>query len=533
MNTILPAQFMTANTPLQPITNQEHTLITGLAEQCQKVLGEHGLGRVMMDGGILPPRFETMGLSGDGRVGVIKLDVSPASLPGKGSVAKATSKPVLSDLSGRTGYPWIGVNHTGVTYVIWLEQTKHQPMPNTVTLNWTARPKDESYPIALGVDQMGHHRWMSLHDTVHILVGGESRSGKSTWAHATLAGLLPFYSPDELHLALLDAKGVEFLMWRDIPHLVAPIADEPPQADALLASIAVEMDRRKTLFTEVMARNLEGYNQAAKMVGRPTLPLFLVVMDELTDFIVQRPDLGKSFTRSLTRLASKGAAFGIILIILTQNPKAKIIDTLIRGNMSTRIAFRVASPVHSRTILGQNVNGHGAHQLPRTHRGRMMARLDGALTEMQGYYVSDEMVRKVVAGIQDQNWPRAAQLKIIDPGVYAAEAEAVERGMDDAEMYLGETDDDFKLEDALELSENEWAALRVAMEEMDGALAVNPLFETTRQRGVDISQGTLRSLLSRLESQGWIESPRSVTAPRRCTNALIEQIVTHNTRQAH
>ena len=264
MNTVLPAQFMTANTPPRPITNQERTLITGLAEQCQKMLGEHGLGRKMMDGGILPPRFETMGLSGDGRVGLIKLDVSPASLPGKGAVAKATSKPILGDLSGRTGYPWIGVNHTGVTYVIWLEQTKHKPIPNTVTLELDSPPQGRALSYRPGrrpdgvspLDVAARHRshpgrWRVSQRQIHL--GARDP-----------CGLLPFYSPDELNLALLDAKGVEFQcggMFHTWSRLSPTSRRRPTRC---WSRFAAEMDRRKMLFTEVMARNLEGYNQAAR-----------------------------------------------------------------------------------------------------------------------------------------------------------------------------------------------------------------------------------------------------------------------------
>ena len=151
-------------------------------------------------------------------------------------------------------------------------------------------------------------------------------------------------------------------------------------------------------------------------------------MDELTDFIVQRPDLGKSFTRSLTRLASKGAAFGIILIILTQNPKAKIIDTLIRGNMTPASGFPGGQPGALKDHPGSERQWAWSHQLPRTHRGRMMARLDGALTEMQGYYVSDEMIRQVVTGIRARNGRARATAKIVDPRAYTDESRSHRRG---------------------------------------------------------------------------------------------------------
>jgi hypothetical protein len=526
---ILPTQFMMASSARQappPISTEERSLLEQLGQQCQQVLGEHGLGReVVGGGGILPPRFEAMGLSDDSKVAIFKLDVSRPSLPGKGAIHKAASKPVLSDLSGLTGYPWVAVNHTGITYLVWLAQSQRKPLPGIASLDWTARPKDITYPVPIGVSNTGDHVWMSLFDTSHVLVGGESRSGKSTWAHAMLCGMLPFCTPDTLTLALLDAKGVEFSMWKHVPHLVAPICKRADQADVLLTSTAAEMDRREVLFDQVMARDLQGYNSSAKLLGHPTLPVTMILIDEVTDFMVQRPDLAKSLTHSLVRLASKGAAFGIFLIIVTQNPKAKVIDTLIRGNLSTRLAFRVASPEHSRTILGSNVNGRGAHQLPRSRRGRFMARLDGDLVEMQGYYVDDDLIRKVTKGIVGQGWPRAAQIDCVDPGTHAAEAETIVQSIDEVGRLLSDIEP--IPEEDLELSEVEWRVLRVAIDEMEGDLSVNPLYGKLKEAGIGCSHRQLRGLIERLIVSGWVAEQRSSNDPRRCTDALIEAVAAY------
>ena len=139
----------------------------------------------------------------------------------------------------------------------------------------------------------------------------------------------------------------------------------------------------------VFARNLLTYNERVAQRGsdEAALPLILVVIDEVSDIALQC-GLRSAFYKNLIRLSSKGAAFGLILVLATQNPKAEVLNTLIRGNMSTRIAFRVSSAEHSRTILGTG----GAQKLPRTIRGRMLARLDESLVELQGFYVSDEAV---------------------------------------------------------------------------------------------------------------------------------------------
>ena len=185
--------------------------------------------------------------------------------------------------------------------------------------------------------------------------------------------------------------------------------------------------------------------------------------------------LSSAFYRNLIRLSSKGAAFGLTLVLATQNPKAEVLNTLIRGNMSTRIAFRVSSAAHSRTILGRS----GAQELPRTVRGRMLARLDQALTPLQGFYVSDEAILSLARGQVN------GQAPVLTP--------------------------------------IEWALAAYALQELEGTFPIGRLYE--RFRG-EISHRQLVKLGQRWESKGWLTPPPSATEARQVTPALRAQILT-------
>jgi DNA segregation ATPase FtsK/SpoIIIE-like protein len=232
--------------------------------------------------------------------------------------------------------------------------------------------------------------------------------------------------------------------------------------------VVTEMDRRRELFAGVFARNLLAYNERVPKVGAPPLPLILVVIDEVSDIALQA-GLKSTFYRNLIRLSSKGAAFGIILVLATQNPKAEVLNTLIRGNMSTRIAFRVSSVEHSRTILGCG----GAQTLSRTIRGRMKARLDDALVELQGFHVPDEAVLSLT-----RHWIASS----------------------------GPT-----------LSPVERALVVYARQELDGAFPIRRLYDQFKGQ---ISYRQLVRLGRRWENNGWLEPSASAVEARIVNDAL-------------
>jgi len=283
-------------------------------------------------------------------------------------------------------------NSRGLIFGVKLEPDPARPkirLPQRVHLNLETRPEGIYFiPIGQGA---GGHLWHSLLETGHILVGGESGSGKSTWLNTALASLLAGHTSQELQIAIVDPKAVEFQAYQGVPHLFRPIATEVDEASLLTAHLLAEIDRRQALFRHAGAKNLSRYNKSVQ----DRLPLILLIVDEVTDIALQA-GLKSPFYTDLIRLVSKGRAFGLVVILATQNPKAEVLNTLIRGNMSTRIAFRVATAEHSRVILGSG----GAQKLSRTIQGRLMVQLDREEEILQGFYITDEEIEQLTCQLQ-------------------------------------------------------------------------------------------------------------------------------------
>ena len=343
-------------------------------------------------------------------LGVVAFEVDAQRLPVK--IENLLDPEVAHQMQASLGGRRVKVtNSRGLLFGVKLEpdppKTKVR-LPRRVPFNLDARPEGTYLiPIGQGVDGLV---WRSLPETGHILVGGESGSGKSTWLNVALAALLATHTPQELQVAIVDPKEVEFQAYQDLPHLFAPVATEVDDASALTARLMAEMDRRRALFRHAGAKNLPRYNQRSgephPELAKERLPLILLLVDEVTD-IALAAGLKSPFYTDLIRLSSKGRAFGLVMVLATQNPKAKVLDTLIRGNMSTRIAFRVATADHSRIILGCG----GAQELPRTVRGRLKARLGRGLETLQGLYITDEEVERLTDELRGRQPPVLTELE--------------------------------------------------------------------------------------------------------------------------
>lgn len=435
------------------------------AERIRDALTRLGYCYETKSGALIEVSYRELSLVGD-RYGLLEVDVQ--RLPPRVRIDKLSHRETLHHLTAVVGRPVRKLNTTGLTYCVELRPRPRRRLPHRVPLDLDARPPGP-YMIPIGHGTDGPV-WRSLLETSHMLVGGESRSGKSTWLNALLVALLATHDPGELRLALVDPKGVEFTAYDGLPHLVRPVAVTPPTATAVTGWLVTEMDRRRDLFASVFARSLETYNARARRTGDPALPLILVAIDEVTDIALQC-GLRSAFYKNLIRLASKGAAFGLVLVLATQNPKAEVLSTLIRGNLSTRIAFRVSSAEHARTILGCG----GAQDLPRTIRGRMLARLDQGTTPLQGYYVSDEAIHALT-----RRWVQQGA-----PAFSAIERELVQHSLD----------------------------------ALDGGFPIGKLYNAFRGR---VSRRQLLKLGQRWEAAGYLTAPpaNAPTTPRRVTEAL-------------
>jgi DNA segregation ATPase FtsK/SpoIIIE, S-DNA-T family len=209
--------------------------------------------------------------------------------------------------------------------------------------------QDTSSPLsfAIGRDISGTPIIADLARMPHILVAGQTGSGKSVMINTILTSLLYRNSPADLKLILVDPKQVELKPYDDIPHLLTPVITEPEKCISALKWAVAEMERRYRALAEVSKRNIGEYNNLKKEEG---MPYIVIVIDELADLMMMA---ARDVEALVVRIAQKARAVGIHLVLATQRPSVDVITGLIKANVPARIAFTTASQVDSRTIIDQ------------------------------------------------------------------------------------------------------------------------------------------------------------------------------------
>jgi S-DNA-T family DNA segregation ATPase FtsK/SpoIIIE len=276
----------------------------------------------------------------------------------------------------------------------------------------------ESFPltIALGRDVSGQPVIADLALMPHLLIAGATGSGKSVCLSSILTSLLFQNSPARLRFLLVDPKMVELVHFNGLPHLAKPVVREVQKASFALRGVMKEMDRRYQEFAKAGIRNIEHYNSLCEKRGEEPLPYIVVAIDELADLMMVDPD---EIERLICRLAQLSRATGIHLIIATQRPSVDVVTGLIKANFPARICFAVSSQVDSRVVL----DTAGAETL--LGRGDMlyMAPDSSSMVRLQGCFVSDEEIAKVVAFWQREVGISAEQEVIPWEGEVEGEAE--------------------------------------------------------------------------------------------------------------
>jgi len=245
-------------------------------------------------------------------------------------------------------------------------------------------------PLGKGVSGKPHVE--DLSKMPHLLIAGQTGSGKSICINSMIVSLLYQNSPRDLRLILIDPKRVELKVYNHIPHLLTPVITEVNKAINALKWLVTEMMHRYTLLEEVGARNREEYN--AKVDQEKKLPQIVCVIDELAELMMTGDK--KSIEGYICRIAQLARAVGIHLIVATQRPSVDVITGLIKANIPARIAFRVASSVDSRTILDMT----GAEDL--LGRGDMLY-IPGDVSEpvrIQGVFIPTHEIEKVINSIK-------------------------------------------------------------------------------------------------------------------------------------
>lgn len=256
---------------------------------------------------------------------------------------------------------------------------------------------------ALGKDIMGNAKVMDLTKMPHLLVAGSTGSGKSVCINGIIASILMRYKPSEVKLVLIDPKKVELTNYNGIPHLLCPVVSDPKKASLTLQRVVKEMDDRFQLFSDKGVKNIAGYNDLIAKGNKkhpekllPPMPYIITIIDELADLMLVA---SKEVEDSITRITQLARAAGIHLIVATQRPSTDVITGLIKNNIPSRISFKVAQQIDSRTILDQG----GAEKL--LGHGDMLyfPMGESAPTRIQGCFINDDEIKRLIDYCKSQS----------------------------------------------------------------------------------------------------------------------------------
>jgi S-DNA-T family DNA segregation ATPase FtsK/SpoIIIE len=340
--------------------------------------------------------------------------------------------------------------------------------------------------LGLGKDVTGKIRIGELTQMPHLLIAGSTGSGKSVAINSMVVSILMKATPEEVKLILIDPKRLELNLYDGVPHLLTPIVTEPKRAANALRRAVMEMDDRLRKLAEHSVRNIGQYNKLFEPEStlnlfddngereRP-LPYIVIIIDELADLMMVEP---QGVEESITRLAQMARAVGIHLVLATQRPSVDVITGLIKANMPSRMSFRVASKVDSRTILDSN----GAEAL--LGRGDMLflPPATSRLQRLHGALVTEIEIEKVVNWCKTQAQPQYNE-EFLEP-------------LQDKEQEGGPADE----EDSAELDSVYEDAVRIVVE--SGKASTSLL-----QRRLRLGYGRAARLIDMMERDGIVGSP--------------------------
>ncbi len=291
---------------------------------------------------------------------------------------------------------------------------------------------DSLLTLALGFDVIGRPIVADLARMPHLLIAGATGAGKSVAINAFIASILFKATPEDVRLLMIDPKRIELSVYDDIPHLLHPVVVEAKMASRALIWAVREMERRYRLLEEKRVKSFTSYNQIAE----EKLPYIVIIVDELADLMMVA---SKDVETSIARLAQMARAAGMHIMLATQRPSVDVLTGLIKANFPTRISFKVASKVDSRTIL----DGSGAEHL--LGMGDMLFLPPGAakLQRIHGAFISEQETERIITFLKSQATAEydASVLQVVEeePDESCGEAEEYDEKYDQAVAVVTET----------------------------------------------------------------------------------------------
>ena len=372
----------------------------------------------------------------------------------------------------------------------------------------TWKASTEPLTFAIGKDISGNAVIGELNKMPHLLIAGQTGSGKSVMINTLLTSLLYRNSPSDMKLILVDPKQVEMAPYDNIPHLLTPVINDPEKTISALKWAVNEMERRYKLLAEEKIRDIKSYNQRLRQRGRKisvededgniqqheegAMPYIVIVIDELADLMMIA---ARDVEALIVRLAQKARAVGIHLVLATQRPSVDVITGLIKANVPARIAFTVAGQVDSRTILDQN----GAEKLLGYGDMLMKTAQMSKPKRIQGAWVTDDEVNKINDHLRLQSAPN------YNEEVVAQYVQLNGRGSSVLD-FGGDSDTDDKYNEALtEVVKNQKASA------------------TFLQRRLKVGYARAARLIEELEERGVI-GPADGAKPRQVLVSSLEDI---------